>query len=487
MSLTGEEALALANAYTDKKSGGGGGGTTDYRDLSNKPQINGHILNGNKTSSELGLASSQDVSDINAAIDDVNSDIDDIKTDIDKIKISIPKVYGFHIDSNNSLPSGSVTYIGDAVGMTPAYMDYTNDVFNYGSWGDIWFVKDCKPCILNQNGTVSAYLNKNDYSKDIYGVDVEIGGNLVGANVMIEFPKIWYKVEPDTSNESSASVYISPVKVDEGYKDYAYIDYQGNHKEHFYMPAFNGSIVDGVMRSISGTQVSKTLTGQQEIDACVANGNGWYTEDAGEIMLINFLLILMGKSTDTRSVYGEGLYYGGTETINDGFRTGVHNTKGMFYGTNSGTIDSGSYGNTVKVFGMENYWGFQWRRYAGDMLINGVRKIKLGYGMEDGSTAQSFNSTGDGYVDIGATPSGTSGGYISVMKFGFDGMYSKVSSGTSSTYYCAGLWFDNNNNQIYALRGGGPYDGLRAGALCVRLANAFGSAWWAFGAAPSFK
>ena len=35
--------------------GGGGGGSSDYRDLTNKPQINSHTLSGNKSSSDLGL------------------------------------------------------------------------------------------------------------------------------------------------------------------------------------------------------------------------------------------------------------------------------------------------------------------------------------------------------------------------------------------------------------------------------------------------
>ena len=39
------------------ESGGGGGGTSDYIDLSNKPQINGVTLSGNKTSSDLGIGS----------------------------------------------------------------------------------------------------------------------------------------------------------------------------------------------------------------------------------------------------------------------------------------------------------------------------------------------------------------------------------------------------------------------------------------------
>lgn len=475
MSLTGEEALALANAYTDKK---GGGGTTDYRDLSNKPQINGHILNGNKTSSELGLASSQDVSDINAAIDDVNSDIDDIKTDVDEIKMSIPKVYGFHIDSNNSSLSASVTYIGDAVGMTPAYMDYTNDVFNYGSWEDVWFIRDCKPCILNQDGTVSAYLNKNDYSKDVYGNDVEIGENLTNANVMIEFPKIWYKVEPDTNDNNSASVYISSVKIDEDYKDYAYIDYQGTHKEHFYMPAYNGSNVNNVMRSLSGMAISKNLNAQTEINYCKANGNGWYTEDAGEVMLINFLLILIGKSLDTQTVFGRGIDTGGEESVNN-YVTGVGNDKGMFYGTNSGT-------GLVKIFGIENWWGLQWRRYAGDINDNGARKIKLCYSNEDGSTSFDFNTTGSGYVDIGVTPSGTTSGYINKMAYAKNGMFSSMSNGSSSTYYCDGQWFNNAQLNL-ASRGGSADCGWLCGAFCVSLNRAPSFARWNRGASPSFK
>lgn len=44
--------LELAKA---SGGGGGGGGTTNYNQLSNKPQINGHTLSGNKTTSELGF------------------------------------------------------------------------------------------------------------------------------------------------------------------------------------------------------------------------------------------------------------------------------------------------------------------------------------------------------------------------------------------------------------------------------------------------
>lgn len=35
--------------------GGGGGGVDHYSQLPDKPQINGHVLSGNKTSKQLGI------------------------------------------------------------------------------------------------------------------------------------------------------------------------------------------------------------------------------------------------------------------------------------------------------------------------------------------------------------------------------------------------------------------------------------------------
>ena len=50
------DALAQIWAAIDElKAGGGGGGTTDYNNLSNKPQLNGVTLEGNKTLDQVGV------------------------------------------------------------------------------------------------------------------------------------------------------------------------------------------------------------------------------------------------------------------------------------------------------------------------------------------------------------------------------------------------------------------------------------------------
>ena len=50
-----EPVLNLGIPQGQKGDPGGSGGTTDYRELENKPQINGHTLNGDQSASDLGL------------------------------------------------------------------------------------------------------------------------------------------------------------------------------------------------------------------------------------------------------------------------------------------------------------------------------------------------------------------------------------------------------------------------------------------------
>lgn len=52
----------IARALALSGGGGGGGGTTDYNDLSNRPQINNVLLRGNKSGADLGLAGIEVVS-----------------------------------------------------------------------------------------------------------------------------------------------------------------------------------------------------------------------------------------------------------------------------------------------------------------------------------------------------------------------------------------------------------------------------------------
>ena len=152
-------------------------------------------------------------------------------------------------------------------------------------------------------------------------------------------------------------------------------------------------------------------------------------------------------------------------------QTGTMNTKGLFWGESTGK-------SGVKVFGMENFWGNQWRRTAGLMLANGITKAKL---------TPPYNTDGSGYKTISSVaPSGTSGGYIKDVIFSKNGFAPSVASGSESTYYCDGLWY-NNEITAFALFGGLLADGRRCGSLYVNLSSAPSAASWHLGASSSYK
>lgn len=401
------------------------------------------------------------------------------------------RIYGVYIDGNNSNPETSVTYLKDAKGMTPAKMNYETGTFDMGSWSlDEFFMP--KPCMLKFDGTVDYYLNPNDYTKKADGTDSDVANIDYQGNAMMEWgrdgKKIWYKIIPDPIKPKCAFIYVSDYKADENFHAHSFVNSKGREVDHFYTPIYNGSLdSSNRLRSMSGRPYMQNKTGTQEIDYAKANGTGWYTETYGDSVLINILLVLMGKSLDTRTVFGQGNHSGYVKDSSKEYGMtpiGSMNGKGLFWGKNA---SSSSDNSGVKVFGMENWYGSQWRRIAGLILNKTNTVYKLGYGTEDGSTTMEYNTTGAGYVSSGVTPSGTSGGYIDTMVYTESGaMLPKTANGSSSTYFCNGLWF-NTARVNYAFRGGDAGSGLRVGAFSLCLNATVSWTDWTFGASLSYR
>ena len=388
-------------------------------------------------------------------------------------------LFGFKLDQDESDPASMITYIEDNKNYKSAYMDYSTDSFNYGDWENSWFIRDLKPCMLNYDGTVAYELDKNDYSLKADGTPSDIANDSFGGNAMVGIPKVYWKIVDNGDN--TANIYFSNKKVDDDFVCWSHIDNNGNEIDYCYMPIYNGSNVSSQLRSLSGKTPISPQTGTTEITLAKANNLTsdiiWYTEIFSDRMLINLLLLLIGKSTDTQTVFGNGHYSGGSAS--NLLKSGTMNSKGLFWGTN-GT------GSGVKVFGIENWWGNQWRRIAGWINNKGTQMIKLTYGQSDGSTIDGYNMDGSGYINIGCTPSGTNGGYASKMTVTKNGLIPTTASGSATTYYTDGLWF--NNSQVdYAIVGGGSSDGLLVGALSSNLCTPASTASWNVGAAVSCK
>lgn len=401
--------------------------------------------------------------------------------------------YGFHIDGSNSdgeKTSNKITYLEDAVGMTPAYMDYVNDRFVYGSWQNAFFMP--RPCMLKNDGTVDYYLDENDYSKKADGTASDIANDNYAGNAMMEWgrdgQRIWYKIVPDSGDSTSASVYIANMKLDDDFHAWSFYDANNNLKDHFYTPIYNGSIVnDGtndVLRSLSGktyTDYCKNKTAAVEIQMAernnVGNDKGWYTEVFADVILIQMLCYLISKSTDVQTAFGNG-NMGSGSTEDKMLDTGTMNDKGLFWGASDGV-------HGVKVFGMENFWANQYRRYAGHYLVDYVNKYKLTRNTADGSEATDY-STADatGYLTGGTSPS--ENGYYSQIQYDSTGAIyvNSVTGGGSNKYYYD--YYYQSSGIRYALRGGSCNGGVKCGFF-VGLNNGAANAGWGIGAALSYK
>lgn len=411
----------------------------------------------------------------------INDGLEEFATDIDTIQSQ--KIYGFHINSSVSDPSNAVTYLEDAVGKTPAGMNYSTGVFSYGSWAEDEFFMP-RPCMLRSNGTVAYYLNPNDYTKKADGTASDISNTSFDGNAMMEWgrdgKKIWYKIVPDSGSNTSASIYIADSQVDSGYHAYSFINSSGNMSDHFYTPIYNGSYSNSKLRSLSGQACKVGTTVDNEVSYATANGSGWYIETWGDRELINILLILLGKSLDTQTVFGKGNSNGG-----DVINTGTMNNKGLFWGKNA---SSSSDKSGVKVFGMENWWGNIYRRTAGLILTGGSTiRAKYCYSTSDGSTTSGYNSTGSGYINTGVVPTG-SNYYLRYNNFANGTMIPYEADGSSTTYYCDYFYYTTSSSKTaYALCGGVYYSESLCGAFYVYLGYAASISLSYLGASLSFR
>ena len=393
-------------------------------------------------------------------------------------------LYGFHIDPTESDPEDAVTYVADAVGMTPAKMNFSAGTFNYGSWGNAFFMP--RPCVLKFDGTVEYYLNPNDYTKKYGGGDATIGSGNTTGNVMMEWgqngKRIWYKIVPD-ADPAGCTVYIADYQADQDFRCWSFINNQGEMVDHFYTPVYNG-YKDGnsKMRSLSGVTPTASQNAATERTQCRANNTTyaiWDTEVFCDVILIDLLLVLMAKSLDTQAAYGAGNTTGQQAGV---LTTGTGDALGLFFGYNSDTT------KVVKVFGMENWWGNLWRRFGGLVNDNGTMRYKLTRGTQDGSGASDYvvsTTAGDysGYLQGGAIPAS---GWQKKQNWGRY-VFAPGDTGGSDNHYYSDYFWSNNGQVDYACRGGCAVDGSRCGAWCLSLYGASSHAYWDIAAAPSCK
>lgn len=308
-------------------------------------------------------------------------------------------LYGFDINTLDSNPDTRVTYPIDVdnFGYSPAYMDFTNDIFVYGDWdldpGEHFMPR---PCMLNTDTTVAYYLNPNNYTKKADDTNSDVTDLTFDGNAMMEWGKIYTYRSMD--NNGIYRFRCSDVKLGSKWECWCNYDQQNNVIPHFYTPIYNGVDNNNKIRSISNNgSPCVHLSPENMMSHAKSVGESYCIEVLADRLLIDDLLVLMAKTTDGKRAYGDG-------RSSSFSYTGALNNKGLFYGDKYNY--SGHLG--VKVFGMEHYWGNVGRVTAGFITNNGHVYTKITRGTKDGSSASDYNMTGTGYIDNGYFSSSTS-------------------------------------------------------------------------------
>lgn len=380
--------------------------------------------------------------------------------------ITYTYLFGYDLNTTDADPDTRVTYHTedpvDNRDYTPAKMNFTANEFDYGSWnlapGEKFMPR---PCMLKYDGTVDYFLDPNDYTKKTDGTTSDVTNTSYAGNAMMQWPKIY------TKRWEENGVYhfrCSDVKIDDSWDCWCNYDKNNNEIPYFYTAIYNGVMKSSKMRSLSYSNTEPTFgyTLTQQMTYSKNNGEHWYMDVIADRLLVQDLLVMMGRSTDGSDVYGPGASYTGAVYR----KVGLMNTKGLFWGA------SAQDGDGVKVFGMEHYWGNAFRRVAGWMWIKGVNVYKITRGTHDGTTVTDYNTTGSGYISETAVSAVTTNGSGSI-KFMCTtpfGRFPYKVGGTNSTYESDELVNNYSTTDTYcALVGGYFTSKLGAGPFTVYL------------------
>lgn len=401
------------------------------------------------------------------------------------------KLYGYRIDKQDTNPDTRVTYLYDAVGMTPAYMDFSGGSFNYGSWGDIWFIAKNRPVALKYDGTVDYELSHTDFTKKIDGETAsDVSDSTYGGNFMSEIPLVYVKRWEDTRYNY---VVFCETKPNDDYLAQAHTNANGTVNPYIYLPMFKGSIdANNKLRSLMGTIPNGNTTAANEVSYVENCGNGWQLWDKAKIDLIMDLIVLITKSTNCRGKIGNGdcQTYNASDTRKDSKNNGANgkmmsgyevgdttrSTNAQFYGA-EGT-DSTNYGKHHMIaFYIEDLWANRWDRCLGFNLVNNVYKVKMipPYTLDSDSTYQTLSVT---------PPSSTEGWLKNVSS----GVYGDVPTevGASNTSGFANYFYKNASAVRLSLFGGHADNGRGVGRYW-NLLNAPSNSYGLIGGSPCYN
>lgn len=225
---------------------------------------------------------------------------------------------------------------------------------------------------------------------------------------------------------------------------------------------YEGSLINGKMRSLADKTPADSTLGAQEVTACGANGKGWQLDDWSNTQMVKDLLILLSKSTNVQAKYGRGNC--STSSV---MSTGTTKSKGEFCGSSASN-------KAVKFLWIENWYGDRWDRKYG-CVTDGSRNVKI-------KMYPPYNTDGTGY-DIAKNYSSNFSDYVKTTTINEYGEFPETGGGSGSTGTCDYAYVYRRDFCCW----GGDYDRWDECGFYLYLYNSFDSVGPGTGGSPSFK
>lgn len=281
------------------------------------------------------------------------------------------------INMDDENPNTAVTYAGNV-----------GDVLTPGSsaWDDFF---GHYPCLF-QNGSEVGEIQKENFNKFSDGGSADITSGNAG-DLMIAFPRLGLNI---STEGRIITVSMTNNPDDPNFKYYAHT--RGDAaKSKFYLGAYDGVVLNGKLRSLSGKAATTNYTATEMRRYAQANGTGYEQFLFYQLVFIQSMYILKYKSLYSQQKVGMGYSMNMTSFKN----TGGTETKGMDWGEQNGS-------DHMKLFGLEGLWGnvSNWVDGVRSQTINGSTKIKTtldNFANIDNATNiydSLYNTTLDGWV-----------------------------------------------------------------------------------------
>lgn len=322
-------------------------------------------------------------------------------------------------------------------------------------------------CNVSDDGTINAFYGDNNYADD--------GSN---GQVMVYQPKFYYQRTPvvvDNINNGAIirreSIIVSATK-QPGFKLHPiFKGVNGEELDYVLLPAYDGSLVNDKLASVSGKKPLSNITVTQAESYAAARGTGWHITNMAAEAAQQMLEIVEFGTLNGQEALEEGISSipNVVTNVNCSSLTGSTATKGNT--TGHATTTTNEIKGVTKEYttagqraityrGVENPWGNLWRLIGGTNISGNGREQGGGvYICSDFNYTPSTN--GSNYHFIGFyLPTDSS--WISAFGMGdpaYDWVFmpAECSNGTSSGPVGDSLWVTSGLNGQNVIAIGGTY------------------------------